>query len=384
MQRASVPDSAWMKRALRLAERGWGRVQPNPMVGAVVIDADGRLAGQGHHAEFGGPHAEVNALNAAGVQARGGTLYVTLEPCNHVGKTPPCTDAILRAGIARVVFGAADPNPLAAGGAERLRGAGVQVTGPIAQDEVAQQNASFFHALRYQRPFVALKLATTLDARITESRGQRTLITGTYANEETQRLRAGYDAIMVGRGTVRADDPLLSVRGEVVPRQQPLRVVLDSEARLSVASRLAETTALGPVVVFCAEDADQNRRRLLERYDVRVVGVRRTTHGVDVDAVLRQLWREGVRSVFCEGGALVAGSLGRADLIDRLHLFVAPRIMGAGVGAFDAFTQGATPLRFKSCRNFGDDLLVTYDRAVDLAPDAPLLVAASDDVYRPR
>ena len=384
--RSPVPDSAWMKRAIRLADKGWGRVQPNPLVGAVVVDDQGKHVAQGHHVEFGHPHAEVNALNAAGVHARGGTLYVTLEPCNHQGKTPPCTDAILRSGVARVVFGAHDPNPLASGGAERLRQAGLEVVGPIAQGEVERQNAIFFHAYRHQRPFVALKLATTLDARIAESRGQRTMISGAQATEETHRLRAGFDAIMVGRGTVRADDPLLSVRGIVMPRSQPLRVVLDSEARLSVNSRLAETTALGPVLLFCAADADPGRRRQLERYSVRILGVSRTTHGVDVTEVLHALWQEGVRSVFCEGGALVAGSLARADLIDRLYLFVSPRVMGSGgVGAFDAFTQGPAALRYAGSRDFGDDLLITYERELPrLALDSDPLPAPLPDVYGPR
>lgn len=378
MERPPVPDSAWMKRAIRLAERGWGRVQPNPMVGAVVVDTEGRMVGQGHHTEYGGPHAEVNALNLAGAQARGGTLFVSLEPCSHHGKTPPCTEAILRAGVRRVVYGARDPNPVAQGGAERLREAGLRVDGPIAQQEVERQNACFFHVLRHQRPFLALKLASTLDARIAESRGTRSRITGPEADNETQRLRAGFDAIMVGRGTVRADDPLLSVRGEVLPRQHPLRVVLDSEARLSLDSRLVDTIGIAPVLVFCASDADVGRRRALERFGVRVIGITRTAHGVDVNEVLRTLWAEGVRSVFCEGGALVAGSLARAQLIDRLYLFWSPSIIGSGgVGAFDAFSSGPTPFRLQRCQTLGQDLLVMYDRDNQTcSPDSSKLSAA--------
>ena len=371
MARTPVPDSAWMKRAIRLAERGWGRVQPNPMVGAVVVSAGGRLVGHGHHGEFGGPHAEINALNMAGLLAREGTLFVSLEPCNHHGKTPPCTDAILRAGVRRVVFGAHDANPVAQGGADRLREAGLQVDGPIAQEQVERQNAAFFHLMRHERPFVALKLASTLDARIAESRGTRTRITGSAADNETQRLRAGFDAILVGRGTVRADDPLLSVRGEVMPRKHPLRVVLDSEARLSLDSRLVDTIGIAPVIVFCAQDADAGRRRALERFGVRVVAVTRTPHGVDVQEVLQTLWAEGVRSVFCEGGALVAGSLARADLIDRLYLFWSPTIIGSGgVGAFDAFRTGSTNFKLQFCHTFGQDLLVIYDRDNACLPDS--------------
>jgi diaminohydroxyphosphoribosylaminopyrimidine deaminase/5-amino-6-(5-phosphoribosylamino)uracil reductase len=334
------------------------------MVGAVVIDAAGHLAGEGYHAEFGGGHAEVFALNAAGTSAHGGTLFVSLEPCNHHGKTPPCTDAILRAGIKRVVFGALDPNPSAGGGAARLQAAGIQVEGPLLEDVVRSQNAVFFHSLEQQSVFVAVKLATTLDGRIAETRGSRTSVTGPEANDETQRLRAGFDAIMVGRGTISIDDPLLTVRGEVMPLKPPLRIVLDSDARLPANSRIVQTSGLGPVWLFCAADADAARRRWLEQQGVRVFVVARARDGVDLDQVLGTLWREGVRSVFCEGGALVAGSLSRADRIDRLYVFIAPRIFGAtGVGGFDAFaTRPSSSLRLCSTRRFGNDVLITYDR----------------------
>ena len=363
-KRTPVPDKAWLFRALRLAERGWGRVQPNPLVGALVVDERGRLAGEGYHAEFGGPHAEVIALNSAGVAARNGTLFVTLEPCCHHGKTPPCTDAILRSGIKRVVFGARDPNAIAAGGAERLRQAGLEVDGPVLENPVRAQNAIFFHTLEQQRVFVAVKLATSLDGRIAESRGTRTPVTGAPANEETQRLRAGFDAIMVGRGTISIDDPLLTVRGEVMPLKPPLRVVLDSDARLAANSRVAHTTALGPVWLFCAHDADVVRRRVLERQGIRIIPVSRGPEGVNIEEVLHTLWNEGVRSVFCEGGALVAGSLSRADRVDRLYVFVSPRVFGPfGVGGFDAFGAGPTSrLHLRSVRRFGNDVLITYDR----------------------
>ena len=368
MTRTPVPDRAWLTRAVRLAERGWGRVQPNPLVGALVIDQAGHLVGEGYHAEFGSGHAEIFALNAAGTSASGGTLFVSLEPCNHHGKTPPCTDAIIRAGIKRVVFGALDPNPIAGGGAARLQSAGIQVDGPLMEDAVRSQNAIFFHALEQQTVFVAVKLATTLDGRIAETRGSRTAVTGAEANDETQRLRAGFDAIMVGRGTVSTDDPLLTVRGEVMPLKPPLRIVLDSDARLPASSRIAETTGIGPVWLFCASDADPVRRRLLEQQGVRVFAVARAKDGVDINQVLSILWREGVRSVFCEGGARVAGSLSRADRIDRLYVFIAPRVFGAfGVGGFDGFaTRPSSALRLCATQRFGNDVLITYDRVADL------------------
>lgn len=373
-----VPDRAWLVRALRLAERGWGRVQPNPLVGALVLDDRGHLVAEGFHAEFGGGHAETMALNAAGSSTRGGTLFVTLEPCNHQGKTPPCTEAISRAGIKRVVFGASDPNPIAGGGAARLRAAGIQVDGPLLEQAVRAQNAIFFHTIEQQSVFVAVKLATTLDGCIAATPGARTAVTGEKANQETQRLRAGYDAILVGRGTITIDDPLLTVRGEIVPRKPPLRVVLDSGARLAPSSRLANSIGLAPVWLFCAAEADVGRRHELERLGIRTFAVARAEHGVDIGDVLDTLWREDVHSVFCEGGPLVAGSLSRADRVDRLYLFIAPRVFGSGgVRGFDSFAPGPTSaLRLHSTRRFGNDVLITYDRtsrAVHPEIAAPML-----------
>lgn len=361
--RNPVPDSAWMRRALRLAERGWGHVQPNPLVGAVVLDASGKLVGQGYHARYGEPHAEIMALSQAGLAARGGTLFVSLEPCAHHGQTPPCTEAILRTGIERVVFGAHDVNPAASGGAEHLRSAGVRVDGPIAEAAVRSQNTMFYHIHERQSTFVALKLAATLDGRIAHARGVRTPITGEEANEETQRLRAGFDGIMVGMGTALADDPLLTVRGDVMPRKPPVRIVLDSEARLPRDSRLAQTIALGPVWCFCARDADFTRQAGLATTGVRMVPVSRGFGGLDLSEVLAACWREGVRTLFCEGGAQVAASLAQADRIDRFYLFISPRVLGSGPGMFDALHPGSMPgLGLSVAHAYGDDVLLTYDR----------------------
>ena len=210
-----------MARALDLAWRGWGRVQPNPLVGAVVLAA-GELVGEGWHPEYGDRHAEALALSAAGERARGATLVVTLEPCAHQGKQPPCTDAILRSGVRRVLAAMPDPNPVAAGGGDRLRAAGVEVEiGPLA-DAAAAQNAMFLHSISHpNRPFVALKLATTLDGRIADGSGHSRWISGQEAREYVQWLRAGFDAIAVGGRTARLDDPSLTVRGPVRPRVPP-------------------------------------------------------------------------------------------------------------------------------------------------------------------
>src|SRR5688572_6532919 len=262
------------------------------MVGAVVADENGNVLGEGFHALYGGPHAEVVALDAAGTSARDAILYVSLEPCSHHGRTPPCTDAILRAGIKRVVFGAADPNPVAAGGAAVLREAGVEVIGPVATEAVRRQNAIFFHAHEQHRPFVTLKLACSLDGRIAATRGQRTPITGDAAQAETHRLRAGYDAIMVGSGTIQADNPLLTVRGAIEPVRPPVRVVLDSEARLDPDSTLATTTDAAPVWLFCADDAPVDRVGPLSSAGVRIFSAHRSHGGVDIEAVLDALWNQ--------------------------------------------------------------------------------------------
>jgi diaminohydroxyphosphoribosylaminopyrimidine deaminase/5-amino-6-(5-phosphoribosylamino)uracil reductase len=352
-----------MRQALALAERGWGRVHPNPLVGAVVVRA-GEVVGTGYHNEYGGPHAEVLALEAAGERARGATIYVTLEPCAHHGKTPPCTEAILRAGVARVVFAAADPHAEARGGAARLRAAGVEVVEGVEREAARAQNAIFFHGVEREPPFVALKYALTLDARLAESPHRPSAVTGPEARAETHRLRAGFDAIMVGSGTALADDPLLTVRGAVAPRVPLARLVLDTEARLPVDARLLRTTAEAPVLLLCAEDAPVARREALEEAGARILTLPRGERGLQIGAALERLHSEGIRSIFCEGGGRLGASLLQADLVHRLYLFYAPRLFGeTGVPAFPGgFGAAAEGWRQRRLESFGDDLLVVFDR----------------------
>ncbi len=323
-----------MDLACELAERGWGRVEPNPMVGAVVV-RDGAVLGEGWHAEFGAPHAEIVALERAGAGARGADLYVSLEPCAHHGKTPPCTDAILAAGVARVVYGAADPHPRAGGGAAALRERGVKVEGPVAPERVRALNAAFFHRFESARPFVALKLAVSLDGRLGR-RGEETRVTGPLARAAALDLRAGYDAVMVGAITARVDDPALTARGSIRPRHPPVRAVLDSDAALdSGAALLGAGADDGPAWVFVAQDAPGARVRALADAGARVVGVPRAPSGLSLEDVLAAFAAHGVRSVLCEGGGVLAASLLQARLVDRLHLFLAPVRYGPeGVPAF--------------------------------------------------
>src|SRR5579862_5155051 len=245
-----------MARALALAELGWGQTAPNPMVGAVLV-RDGEIVGEGYHARYGGDHAEIVALRMAGERARGATLYVTLEPCAHHGKTPPCADAIVRAGVARVVAAAQDPNPVAAGGAAKLLAAGVEFELGVDEPAARELNAPFFHAATSTRPWVTLKLGVSLDGAIADRDGHSKWITNTASRRETHRLRAGSDAIAVGIGTVLADDPALTVRDAPAPRVPPTRVVFDRSARLPHDSQLARTAREVPVIVVTARPAPE-------------------------------------------------------------------------------------------------------------------------------
>ncbi len=358
-----MSDAEWMRRALALAAGGWGRVAPNPLVGAVVV-RDGRSVGEGFHAEYGRPHAEVEALRAAGEAARGSTLYVTLEPCAHTGKTPPCTDAILAAGVRRVVFAASDPNPKAAGGGEVLRAAGVEVAAGVEERAALDLNGAFFHAhapAGAERPWTELKLALSLDGRVADREGRSAWITGEAARAEVHRMRAGFDAVAVGIGTALADDPKLTVRGPAEPRVPPARVVFDRRLRLPRDGYLARTAREAPVVVVGAGDAPAERREALEALGVRVLladGLR---------AGLRALREAGIASLLCEGGALLTGSLLEAGLVDRLQLFYAPLLLGpeaeSPFGRLDSPPIGEAP-RWRHLRTeaFGPDTLVTLAR----------------------
>jgi diaminohydroxyphosphoribosylaminopyrimidine deaminase / 5-amino-6-(5-phosphoribosylamino)uracil reductase len=361
-ERAAPPDDgAWMRRALALAVRGWGQTAPNPMVGAVVV-RDGAVIGEGYHARYGGDHAEIVALRAAGQGALGATLYVTLEPCAHYGKTPPCTDAVLRAGLARVVIATTDPNPAAAGGAARLRAGGVAVETGVEEAVARELNAPFFHAFSSDRPWITLKIAASLDGAIADARRERGThrrwLTGDEARREVHRLRAGVDAVAVGIGTVLADDPLLTVRDVPAPRVLPRRVVFDTSLRTPLDSALVRTAREQPLIIITAR-GDERRRA-----DFEVAGVDVREH-LSLDVAFRALAADGVRSVLVEGGARIAGALLAGALVDRLIIFQAPVILGAG--ALNAFAhvpeRAASALgraRVIQRRVLGDDVMTTY------------------------
>ncbi len=352
-----------MGRALTLAARGVGQVSPNPLVGAVVV-RDGAIIGEGWHARFGEAHAEVNALRAAGDTARGATLYVTLEPCDHTGQTPPCTQAILHAGIARVVYAVADPNPVASGGAHRLTNAGVAVTAGVLESAAAEQNAAFLNSARgASRPWVTLKLAVSLDGALADHTRKPGWITGPNARRAVHALRAASDAVAVGIGTALADDPELTVRQGARPRVPPVRVVFDRHARLPLDSRLARTARDVPVLLVVSPgpigDAEVARRAALE-----ALGVTLLSADTAADA-LRALKVSGISSMLVEGGAGLASELVGTNLVDRLIIFQGSVILGGGaLPAFAALPPRtvAEGIRWRviARRVFGNDVMTSY------------------------
>jgi diaminohydroxyphosphoribosylaminopyrimidine deaminase/5-amino-6-(5-phosphoribosylamino)uracil reductase len=348
-----------MRRALDLAVRGWGQTAPNPLVGAVVV-RDGEVVGEGWHTRLGASHAEVEALRSAGDRARGATVYVTLEPCNHHGRTGPCSEALLAAGVSRVVAAIADPNPLAEGGADRLRDAGVEVVLGVEEEAARELNAPFLHGVASDSPFIQLKLALSLDAAIADHTRQPRWLTGAAARSEVQRLRAGTDAIGIGIGTALADDPALTVREGVEPRVPPVRVVFDTSARLPLGSRLARTARDVPVICVCWAP-DPAHAAALEHAGVELL------HAATLGQALRALKGRGIQSMLVEGGAGLASSLLQEALVDRLIIFRAPLLLGAGgVAAFGALpaatVDDATRWRVVRSARFGDDEMTVYAR----------------------
>ncbi|NUP11997.1 MAG: bifunctional diaminohydroxyphosphoribosylaminopyrimidine deaminase/5-amino-6-(5-phosphoribosylamino)uracil reductase RibD [Polyangiaceae bacterium] len=325
---ATQADEQFMKQALAAA--GKAIPSPNPPVGAVVVDAAGNVIGTAHHARAGDPHAEMAALEAAGERAKGGTLYATLEPCNHDGKTPPCVDAILEAGIKRVVVGVRDPNPHVEGkGIERLRAAGLIVKVGVLEAEAAALIEPWSVFITTGIPFVALKLALSLDGRIASRTGASRWVTGPEARAKVQELRAQSDAVAVGIGTALADDPLLTVRDPDFEGRSPRRIIFDSQLRLPLTSRLLTTAEQAPVWIITTLESPEEKERAMADMGCEVIRVQSTGEGrVDFEAALRQIAAAGVVSLLIEGGAELAGTALNARLVQRLHAFVAPILLG--------------------------------------------------------
>ncbi|HSA49146.1 MAG TPA: bifunctional diaminohydroxyphosphoribosylaminopyrimidine deaminase/5-amino-6-(5-phosphoribosylamino)uracil reductase RibD [Yinghuangia sp.] len=327
-----------MRRAIALAARGLGTTSPNPVVGCVIVDAAGTVVGEGFHEVAGGPHAEVAALRESGDRARGGTAYVTLEPCAHTGRTGPCAQALVDAGVARVVFAVADPNPQAAGGADVLRAAGVEVSGGLLAAEAALGNEAWLTATRLARPFTTWKYAATLDGRIAAADGTSRWITSGASRADVHALRATVDAVVAGSGTLLADDPHLAVRGDAArPRdRQPLRVVVDTAGRIPAAARVLDTAA--PTLLATADDLPPEAAAALAGRvagRAEILGLPRAAdgRGVDLHALNKALFARGVRSVLLEGGPTLAGAYAAAGLVDKVVGYLAPVLLGAGPAA---------------------------------------------------
>ena len=378
MTTSPLTDEHFLGQALELARKGIGLTSPNPCVGAVIADSEGNVVGSGSYSYDGLKHAEVLALEKAGQKARGGTLYINLEPCSHEGRTGPCADAVIQAGIARVVASMQDPNPLVSGqGFEKLRAAGVEITTGILEEEAKVLNQAFAKYIRHRTPLITLKAAMTLDGKIAPPDGEshnptalgaaaahRGWITSEAARAHVQELRHQHDGILVGVGTVIADDPLLTDRTGQPRRRALLRIILDSRLRLPLESRIV-TTAHDDVLVLCSFAEEKKKKQLIRR-GIRIEQIPRPTPAghPDLAAVVRHLGEMEITSVMTEGGAMVNWAALESGIVDKLFLYYAPKILG-GTGSVP-FAAGAGFARIsdapcvKSIRlhRFGEDFAV--------------------------
>ncbi len=356
----TTDDTLHMRRALRLAERGRGRTAPNPIVGAVVVK-DGRVVGEGWHRALGEPHAESVALARAGVRSERATLYCTLEPCAHFGRTPPCCDAIIASGIRRCVVAMRDPHRVVDGrGLAVLRAAGVRVDVGLLEAEARAMLRGYVLAHTEQRPRVTWKVAATLDGRIADAKGSSRWITGVEARERGHVMRGASDAILIGAGTARADDPRLTARLARGVTRQPLRVVCDSNLSLPISLRVFGRALARGTVVACSNQAPARRIAALEARGVRVWPLPTAKGRVSPRALAKRLAREGVLEVLLEGGATLGASWLKASLVDRIALFNAPKVLGAGLSwcaPFGALLAHAPQGRVSSIERTGDDTL---------------------------
>ena len=362
-------DEHYMRIALKLARRGIGATSPNPMVGALIVRND-QIVGRGYHPMAGEPHAEVFALRRAGELARGATLYVTLEPCCHYGRTPPCTDAIIKAGIARVVCSMEDPNPLVCGkGFQRLREAGIEVTLGVLEEDARKLNEVFIKYVRTRLPFVTIKAAMSIDGKIATYTGDSRWITGEKARRYAHILRAHHDAIMVGIGTVLADNPRLTVRlqpGQMRAPRNPVRVIVDTHARIPLDANLLVENP-GDTIIATTSFAPSEKLESLKDLGAKVIVTDPKEGRVDIKEVLIELGRQGITSVLVEGGGSLNASLLGEGLVDKVLVFIAPKIIGGkdaitwveGTGA--RTIGGCATLSISRVRRFrGDILLEAY------------------------
>ena len=358
-------EELYMKRAFELSLKSWGKVSPNPYVGAMLVK-NGEVVAEGWHLQCGSPHAEIEALAKAGDQAKGSTIYVTLEPCCHHGKTGPCTEAIIKAGIKKVVYAIDDPNPLVAGkGKKKLEDAGIEVVSGVLSDEAEKINEIFFFNQRHKKTFVALKAAMSLDGKMATSNYKSQWITGAEARERTHELRAGYDAILVGAGTLCADNPQLTVRSEKFQGMNPTRLVLlGSQTEIDINSQIFDTQE-APTWLIYPEGRPIVQADLLKEKNVQLVPMKEKDGKIEISALLEFLYQEGIQSLFVEGGPAVHTSFLESGNVQRLYLFVAPKLIGGGhapgIWNGDGISelQKAPELINMEIELFGKDILIT-------------------------
>ncbi len=357
-------DQLWMRRALELAGRARGRTSPNPMVGAVLVKDD-QVVGEGFHAYAGSDHAEVVALREGGSAAAGATLYVSLEPCCHYGRTPPCVEQIVRAGIHRVVAACEDPNPAVSGkGISALRAAGLRVEAGVLAEEAERLNEAFFTYVRTGRPFVTLKVAASLDGKIATRTGESRWITGESARRRVHQLRNEMDAVLVGIGTVLRDDPLLTTRLGIADQRDPIRVIVDNLARLPLRAQVVNRASTAPTLLAVSQMAPRTKLEVLEREGIQVIVVESSPRRVSLERLMEALGKRGILSVMVEGGAEINASALREGIVDKVLVFLAPILIGGkstptAVGG-DGIESLAQALRLREVRieRFEDDILV--------------------------
>ncbi|MFZ1198921.1 MAG: bifunctional diaminohydroxyphosphoribosylaminopyrimidine deaminase/5-amino-6-(5-phosphoribosylamino)uracil reductase RibD [Desulfobacterales bacterium] len=342
-----MEDEKYMQIALDLARQAQGLTSPNPMVGAVVVN-EGRIVGKGYHAAAGRPHAEVNAIEDAGPRARGATLYVTLEPCNHSGRTPPCTEKILAAGLRRVVVAMRDPNPdVKGGGIEFLAAKNIAVTSGVCENSAARLNEAFIKYVRTRRPFVTVKCAATLDGRIATRTGDARWVSGAAARARVHHLRHAVDAIMVGVNTVNSDNPRLTTRIEGFEGRSPHRYVLDTRLSISEDARVLQADLAGGTTVVTGAGVSEEKRTRLAGNGVHILSSALKNGRIDLAVLMTVLGASGVNSLLVEGGGGVMASAFREGIVDKVILFLAPKILGGDDGV--PICRGPGPALMKDC-----------------------------------
>lgn len=362
-----MTDESYIKLALEIARKGSGKVSPNPLVGAILVK-DEKIIGAGYHESYGGHHAEINAINNAKQSVEGSTLYVNLEPCSHFGKTPPCTDAIIKHKIKRVVIGTLDMNPLVSGkGIQRLKEAGVDVKVGVLENECAELNKFFFKNITRHTPYVALKAAQTLDGKIADLSGSSKWISSLQSRRYVHSLRSCYDAVLIGYSTAKIDDPSLTVR--FVEGRNPKRVVMDSDLKLSMKLHLFSNNSDGNLIVITKRKSMTKERKIqmLRSRGVQIICVKENKDGtLNLNDMLKKLSDNNIASVLVEGGRNIYNSFVRQNLFDEILLFICPKLLGSGISVVDNIgvtsIRKALKLKIRSAEKIGDDILVELVR----------------------